>query len=414
MLLEFRCSNHKSIKDEVLFSMIAGTDDSLQDELCTVGSLKVLPSAVVYGANGSGKSNFLNAIFFMANLVTGSILNQPGQNLRSYPHKLSLDNPCSYSIHFIRNGIRYAYGFSLDEGIVKEEYLYHFPNGRQTRIFERDDLNVVAGTRFRQGLKLGLDALKENRLFLSCAANFTNIEEIENAFLFFSKDLVFFNPEFNNWAEYSARVMQDNPEIKRNFLRIMQAFGTGIKDVSIKLEKAAFEDFPEELPRELRNFLKDKEAERVNAKVIYDEFNVDISEESAGIRRLFQLICPMLDILESNKVLICDEFETALHESIIYQIVNLFRKQQDGRFAQLLFSTHDTNLLDQRLFRRDQIWFTQLAENRSTDLYSLAEIRNVRKTENLAKGYMSGKYGAIPMLNKAFAEDVGSSFGSEV
>ena len=220
--------------------------------------------------------------------------------------------------------------------------------------------------------------------------------------------------EFNNWAEYSARVMQDNPEIKRNFLRIMQAFGTGIKDVSIKLEKAAFEDFPEEMPQELRSFLKDKEAERVNAKVIYDEFNVDISEESAGIRRLFQLICPMLDILESNKVLICDEFETALHESIIYQIVNLFRKQQDGRFAQLLFSTHDTNLLDQRLFRRDQIWFTQLAENRSTDLYSLAEIRNVRKTENLAKGYMSGKYGAIPMLNKAFAEDAGSSFGSEV
>ena len=122
----------------------------------------------------------------------------------------------------------------------------------------------------------------------------------------------------------------------------------------------------------------------------------------------------MLDILDSNKVLICDEFETALHESIIYQIVNLFRRQRDGRFAQLLFSTHDTNLLDQRLFRRDQIWFTQLAENRSTDLYSLAEIRNVRKTENLAKGYMSGKYGAIPMLNKAFAEDAGSSLGSEV
>ena len=101
-------------------------------------------------------------------------------------------------------------------------------------------------------------------------------------------------------------------------------------------------------------------------------------------------------------ILICDELEASLHESVIFQIVQLFQHYQKDKFAQLIFSTHDTSLLDKDLFRRDQVWFTQLNKERATDLYSLVEIKNVRKSENLEKGYVSGKYGAIPMLNKKF------------
>lgn len=101
--------------------------------------------------------------------------------------------------------------------------------------------------------------------------------------------------------------------------------------------------------------------------------------------------------------MVCDEIETSLHESIVYQIVKLFNEARKDLFAQLIFSTHDTSLLDSSLFRRDQIWFTQLDKQRATDLYSLVEIKNVRKTENLEKGYVSGKYGAIPMLNHSFS-----------
>lgn len=136
---------------------------------------------------------------------------------------------------------------------------------------------------------------------------------------------------------------------------------------------------------------------------INDRFEVDVmTEESAGVRRLFQMICPIIDILNRGKILICDEIEAGLHESVIFQIVQLFQHYQKDKFAQLVFSTHDTSLLDTDLFRRDQVWFTQLNEERATDLYSLVEIKNVRKSENLEKGYVLGKYGAIPMLNKKF------------
>ena len=119
------------------------------------------------------------------------------------------------------------------------------------------------------------------------------------------------------------------------------------------------------------------------------------------------MICPIIDILNQGKILICDELEASLHESVIFQIVQLFQHYQKDKFAQLIFSTHDTSLLDTDLVRRDQVWFTQLnTKERATDLYSLVEIKNVRKSENLEKEYVSGEYGAIPMLNKKFFHEL--------
>ena len=408
MLLEFRCANHKSIKDEVIFSMIAGTDTALAENLWSYKDIRILPSAVIYGANGSGKTNFIYALAFMKELVSRSIGYQPGQQVPQFPHKLSKeDDPSEYSIQFVRNGTRYAYGFSIRKGIFQEEYLYFFPNGRKTKIFERDGSKIIPGSKYRNEFRLSLDALKDNRLFLSCAANFTKLQEIEDAFLFFAQDIVFFSPDFNNWTEYSIKKIQDDPVFKTVFLIFLKAFGTGITDVRAKLEKADINDLPPDIPAELRDLLKDKEGSRIDAKIVYDGFEVDFSEESAGIKRLFQLICPVIDILIKNKILLCDELECSLHESIIHQLVQLFNMRHEGKEAQLIFSTHNTNLLDTDIFRRDQIWFTQLKEDRSTDLYSLSEIRNVRKSENLAKGYMEGKYGAIPMLNRELLYKIG-------
>ena len=134
--------------------------------------------------------------------------------------------------------------------------------------------------------------------------------------------------------------------------------------------------------------------------VMYDKFETDLmTEESTGIQKLFLMICPMLDILENGKVLLCDEIETGLHEVIVHEIIELFYALYPEKKAQFIFTTHDTSLLASKLFRRCQIWFTELTEDRGTDLYSLSEIRNVRKDENLARGYISGKYGAIPLLS---------------
>lgn len=412
MLLEFRCSNFKSIKEEIRFSMIAGKDNTSEELLKVYNNFRVLRSAVIYGANGSGKSNFINALLFMCNLVQTSISYQPGQKIPQATHKLSeKEKPSTFDIQFIRKNVRYAYGFSIEGGAITEEYLYYFPNGRQVKIFERDRMNIQPGNRYKSSFDVSIkDVLKENRLFLSCAANYSNVRELEEAFLFFTTDIVVYNPAMNNWTEYSIRLMQDNPSIKKEFLQLLNALDTGIQDVKLKVEKVKFADLKRDLqlPDNLMGLLPEQEGNRIEAKVVYDQFEIDLlSEESSGIKRLFEIICPMIDILNTGKVLICDELEASLHEAVIYKIVQLFQNYKKDIFAQLIFSTHDISLLNRELFRRDQVWFTQLNKDRATDLYSLVEIKDVRKSENLAKGYVSGKYGAIPMLNHVFFQKAG-------
>lgn len=410
MLLEFKCSNHKSIKEKVSFSMIAGSDNTSEELLKEFGSFRILRSAIIYGANGSGKSNFISALAFMCDLVSNSINHQPGQGVFQVCHKLSTEEtPSEYSIQFVRNDVRYAYGFSVKKNLIYEEYLYYFPKGRQVKIFERNGMEIRPGDRYKNVFDVSVSILKDNRLFLSCAANYSNVKEIEEAFLFFSTDVVVYNPEINNWTEYSIELMQKNDMIKRVFVNILQALGTNVKDVKVKLEKVKLNDMSQELqiPDVFKKLIGNQEGNRIEAKVVYDQFEVDLmTEESAGVKRLFQMICPIIDILNKGKILVCDELESSLHESVIFQIVQLFQNTRKDKFAQLIFSTHDTSLLDSDLFRRDQVWFTQLNEERATDLYSLVEIRNVRKFENLEKGYISGKYGAIPMLNKKFFQEL--------
>lgn len=410
MLLEFQCSNHKSIKERVNFSLIAGRDDTSEELLKKFGNFRVLRSAIIYGANGSGKSNFIDALAFMRGLVSNSINYQPGQAVFQARHKLTAEEtPSEYRIQFVRNDIRYAYGFSVKQNLIEDEYLYYFPKGRQVKVFERSGMEIKPGDRYKNVFDVSISILKANRLFLSCAANYSNVKEIEEAFLFFNSDIVVYNPEINNWTEYSIDLMQKNERIRKVFVDILQALGTGARDVKVKLEKVKPADLPQELqlPDALKNLMGNQEANLVEAKVVYDQFEVDLmTEESAGVKRLFQVICPMIDILNNGKILICDELEANLHEAVIYQIVQLFQYYKKDKFAQLIFSTHDTSLLDTDLFRRDQVWFTQLNKERATDLYSLVEIKNVRKSENLEKGYVSGKYGAIPMLNKAFFQNL--------
>lgn len=403
MLLQFSCSNFKSIREKITFSFLASKDDTYEDELKIFLNHKVLKSAVVYGPNGSGKSNFLNSIGFMTGLIINSINNQPGDLIPQFGHKLNTEDvPTIFDVQFVKNDIRYAYGFSIKNKLVDEEYLYYFPKGRQVKIFERKNNDVKPGDKYKTSFELSLDVLKENRLFLSCTANYTNITEIEQAFLFFKEDIVIYNSNMNNWIEYSMRSIQENEENKKIFLNILNSLGTGIKDIDSKFEKTNIKvtDLPKDMPEVLKSVFVG-EANRLNVKVIYDDFTTDLmTEESTGVQKLFEVICPIIDIINNGKILICDEIETSLHESIVWEIVSLFKKARMDKFAQILFTTHDTSLLDSKLFRRDQIWFTELDSSRATDLYSLAEIKNVRKTENLRNGYMLGKYRAMPMKSQ--------------
>lgn len=413
MLLEFSVSNHKSIRKRILFSALAGTDTSNEDLLIDFHGLRVLKSAVVYGANGSGKSNFVDSISFVKNLVTNSITHQPGQGIRQLPHKLeSLSTDSVYSIQFVTNDIRYVYSFTLNNLLVKEEYLYYFPNGRQTKIFERTGESFVTGNKFRGKLSTCKDVLKPNRLLLSCAANFSSVAEIEDAYKFFRDELVIYSPGngIDNWMDYSLHQINSNMAVKRSVIAFMQGLGIDVKDISITIAKRQLPAdeivLPDFLSDDFKKHILQETVNAITARMIYDCFDTDLlQEESTGVKKLFAFLCPLIDIMVKGKTLVCDEIENSLHESLVQGIIKLFMTANNNSYAQLLFTTHDTSLLDLDVFRRDQIWFTELDKSdRSTEIYSLAEIKNVRKDEKFGKGYISGRYGAIPMLNINFAD----------
>lgn len=410
MLLEFSCANHKSIKDPVLFSTVASKDTINEDSLYMYGSTRVLRTAVIYGANGSGKSNFIDAIQFVKNLVINSINHQPGQGILQKPHKLSgADAESKYAIQFVTNGIRYAFGFTLKHLLVIEEYLYYFPAGRQVKIYERYETGFIAGNKFKNRFETCHDVLKPNRLFLSCAANFSNVDEITKAFSFFRDELVIYRGlGTDNWMEYSMEQISTSPAMKKVVLTFLQSLGTGIKDIRVKIDEANMQasDLPPFLADEFKAMLLNSSVKKIDAKVVYSTFETDLmTEESVGVRKLFEMLCPFIDIIIQGKVLVCDELEASFHESILHGLVALFKQIKSEKFAQLIFTTHDTSILDLDLFRRDQVWFTEISQDsRATELYSLAEIKNVRKGENVSKGYIMGKYGAIPMLNANLAQ----------
>ncbi len=412
MLLEFSCSNHKSIRNEALFSMLAGKDASHEDETEEIAGVKVLKSAVIYGANGSGKSNLIDAILFVRNLVIKSVNHQPGQGIRQVPHKLDgYEKESSYKIQFVTEGVRYVFGFTLKNMLVAEEYLYYFPSGRQTKIFERSGDEFTAGSKFRGKFNACKDVLKPNRLLLSCAANFSSVKEAENAFHFFSDELVIYTAKNqDDWMKYSLYQMNSDKKVKKAVITFLDELGTGLKDIRVTIDKKKLEtsQLPVFLSDEFKNMLLQRNVNAISAKVIYDEFETDLmTEESIGVRKLFSMLCPLLDIMMNGKVLVCDELEANLHESLIFELIKLFVNTRTKKFAQLIFTTHETGLLNLDLFRRDQIWFTEMkGSDRSTDLFSLAEIKNVRKEDNFGKGYIAGKYGAIPMLNLDFANVV--------
>ena len=271
MLLEFRCSNHRSIRDEVLFSAIAGSDKTHAENIERVADIEVLKSAVIYGANGSGKSNFIDAISFVKSLVSNSINHQPGQGILQVPHKLDgYERESNYKIQFVVDGIRYAFGFSLKNMLVVEEYLYYFPNGRQTKIFERtSEDSYSAGRNFRNRFNSCKDVLKPNRLMLSCAANFSSVDEVAAAYRFFNDELVIYSSvSQENWMNYSLHQIHANEHIKAIVLKFLDGLGTGIKDihVDIKKEDVDISHLPPVLSDEFKKMLLQEKIDAISAK----------------------------------------------------------------------------------------------------------------------------------------------------
>ena len=382
MLLEFSCSNFKSIKEKVTFSAIATDNIKNEKYLKKFDDFRILHTSVIYGQNGAGKSNIFKGIGFMRDLVIKSRENRPGEVLKQPTHKMAHDKKSEFNMQYIINDIRYAYGFVLKDNLVDEEYLYYFEDKNAVKVFEREEGEVCLGEKFEKNkvlLEIIENEIGDNKLLLSCIGDKSDIFEINNAFLFFKEYLVIQNSDVKTERKNCIKVMMENEKMRELIISVFREFDSDLKDIKIESSGENLDD-------------KD-----IRIKFVYDEFETDLyKEESTGINKLFDLVLPIVESFINGKVMIVDEIELNLHRNIAYKIISLFNTHLPNNSDQLIFTSHDISLLNLNLFRNDQIWFAQLGKGRATELYSLVEIKNIRADENIAKGYIMGRYGAVP------------------
>jgi hypothetical protein len=396
--------------------MVASKDMSIDYNLIKYNKINLLKSAVIYGPNASGKTNLLKALPYVRNLVINSHNIQPGQTIDFRPFKLDKafeDKPSSFEMVFEIEDIKYIYGFSLDRDKVHKEYLYYYPMGRPSVIFERD-INSSELYRFTMDKKRQNEIkinTRDNMLYISRSANM-NYERTSIVVKWFIEKVgAIISPDFSlaNIEGYTKKVFEENANIKMNIKRLVSKADDGIIDIAIKkreISEDIFKHISKDIPQEIKEAVIEdfrSEVETIHEGLDNEGNKIKVAfklfEESSGTRKMFNIAGPIIDVLSKGQLLVVDEFEANLHPQLVLYLVDVFNSLKYNRYgAQLIFATHNTNLLGTDVFRRDQIWFTEKREDQSTNLYSLYDYK-VRKDENIQKGYLTGRYGAIPNLD---------------
>lgn len=423
MLIQFSVRNFRTFKEKATLNLNASNydKDTREAENIIVNSkynLRIHKGAVIYGANASGKSKFIEALLFMKNFtISSSKESQKGDKISTDSFKLSLETenePSEFEVLFTFKDEIYRYGFEVNKNEVVSEWLYHKPNTKEIELFYRDYQNFETHDRkFQKGATLVKEALiRNNALLLSVAAQF-NEENASNVLIWFQKLNFISGLDERSFKNTTISKVKDAKE-KSKVLELLKMADLGIQD--IKYREIAFE-FPSEVEKkqflEFKESLKDFDSEAFSdistSHKKFDEEKKKIGEvefsmkndESAGTQRFFYLTGPIIDALENGEIIFADELDTKIHPNLVCKIVSLFNsKELNPNNAQLIFNTHDTNLLSSGLFRRDQVWFTEKDKFGEARLYSLADFKSdeVRKTEAFEENYIRGKYGAVPFL----------------
>jgi len=412
MLIEFSAENFRSIKEKVTLSLVASPDKSLDNNLIkkTLKKDDLLRSAVIYGANASGKTNVILAINFLRALVINSHTHQKGMGIKFTPFKLDkkcLTKPTKFEIIFIKDKTKYNYNVSFNHERIIDEELYYYPNDRKALIFERKNTKSYIFKIDTKDQKFISKRTLDNVLYLSKATQ-ENYKKTSAAFDWLKNDLQFVGPYQPGLSEeFTINLLNENKELKKLILKSLLEADVGIDNISASVKK--IEKIPENIPSELLSLIKSSNNtffKETKIKTFHKDIEFDFyREESEGTKRMFSLMGHWIDALKNGRVLVLDELDTKLHHLLNVFLIKLFNDPtQNKGNGQLIFTTHNTNLLDQDLFRRDQIWFTE-KNNKigSTDLYSLIEY-SPRKDKDIERGYLAGRYGALPFIgeNKIF------------
>ena len=401
MLVEFRVANHRSLRDEQVLTMEAGrVGDETDPRPRRVAGYpeKLLTVAGLYGANASGKSNVLAALSFMRDAILMPTWNwlpgleKPRGSLAQRdpfawgPRKI---DPSLFEVTFLLDRVRYQYGFQVSDERFLEEWLYAWPSGRKQVWFEREDDVFKFGENLRGENKVIEKVTRPDVPFLSVAVQH-NHQQLAPVFEWFNclevlgrERRMLREEEFSKW-------------FFKGFRELLKQADTGVVD--LRVERSPSDDRPRRL--DSRFSLKHKSDS--------DDAWLPLEEESNGTQTLFHMALPILWVLQRGSVLLVDELERSLHPSLARRIIDRFNDPAaNAKNAQIIFTTHDTNLLGRVLgepaLRRDQVWLTEKDAEGATVLYPLTDYKP-RKNENLERGYLQGRYGAIPFLNDFLAK----------
>jgi uncharacterized protein len=422
MLIEFSVGNYRSFKEKVTFSMVAANlvsqDKSLDSHniFAVDEELSLVKSAAIYGANASGKSNLAKALHFMMwFMVNSSKETQSIDKIGVERFRLSTemdDQPSFFEIVFLLDGQQHRYGFTATQERVVSEWLFYVPKARETNLFDRQNSKFKIAKVFKaDGIE---ERTRDNALFLSVSAQF-NIKKSEAILSWLTNSLILVSGL--NDERLIGKTIDDllQKEYRSKIIKLLQELDTSIAGIEVEqidIEAVEFSDMPKELSNELKKLFLNRKTKLSNISTQHQKFNEQgervsfesfdlASEESDGTQKIFALASLLINSLESGKVLIVDEFDARLHPLLSQAIVKLFNSNDTNpKNAQLILMTHDTNLLSNKIFRRDQVWFTEKDRYGATSLYSLVEYK-VRNDASYGSDYIKGRYGAIPYIQGA-------------
>ena len=380
MVLEIRLSNMFSFRDEVTLDLQAAKIQTkkareLEGNLFSVDGEQMLKSVALFGANASGKSNVIKAIRACVNMIRSSHNYNVDTRFAISPFKFEdyANKPSSFYIRFLLNGVEYEYSFSFMHDEIITETLYYYPNGRKSLVFRRDESRGTEKKdiyEFKTVIKRPFDVAdntSKKTLYISRASQMDR-EIAQKIFLFFCNDIV---------LDYQVANIDslDNlfKERKEQMLEVLRTADSDIID--FKIQNNAITTF-----------------HRTNPSVAFD-FE---TEESEGTKTLFRMMVRMIGIIHEGKMLLVDEIDNSLHTQLVEFVIGMFNHSDH---AQLIYTTHNTHLLNTDFQRRDQVYFVNKREDGSSDLYSLFDFKDFRDTLDMEKAYLQGRFDAIPTIS---------------
>ncbi|EAI3388918.1 ATP-binding protein [Campylobacter coli] len=415
MLIEFRVENFFSIQDEQVLSMTTNNDNTfLNSHTNSDKKLTLLKSSVIYGANAAGKSNIIKALGIMKEIVISSATWQRGKKLPVTPFLLGKedDKPTKFEIIFMQDNTRYQYGFILTSEKILEEWLLVFgESNRAQKWFERiynekeGRYDYSFGAKFLGSKQLWAENTRDNALYLSVATQL-NSEQLKSIFDFFLNHLkITCLDKWNDGKKVTINILKQD---KQKIIDYLKFVDLDIEDIEIE-EKELDTDilmhpmFPKEIKQAIQVDLeKGAKLTQTDIHTIHTNqqgekitFDMDTAE-SKGTLKFFNLIGPWVDALKRGYTIVIDELNTHMHPLMTKFLVELFHnKTLNKNNAQLIFTTHDTSILNQKVFRRDQIWFCE-KQNKATKLYPLSDFKVRKDKTNLENDYLLGRFGALP------------------